>query len=128
MINLFPDPEKERLRKKEIERISALVKKGLGSKAEHYQIKVMQLDHCPDPVCEKLETLILLLGEVKSEDPSQNKEEPGLQFCSPERILPPAEHPLQKKEGTRLQFRFTCSLVELTEEKMAEFLKDLKNL
>ncbi|MES2309248.1 MAG: hypothetical protein V4507_10365 [Verrucomicrobiota bacterium] len=96
MNSLFPDPEKDRLRKIEIDRIRNVVLHALGSKADSYQIKVMELDHCPDPACEKIETLIILLGE--------------------------------EKEGTRLQFRFTCRLSELTEEKMSEFLKDLKTI
>jgi hypothetical protein len=142
MINLFSDPEDDRLRKIEVERIRGIVVRALGEKSDLYQIKVMELDHCPDPACEKIETLIILLGDEKTRLPfcspernpppaehsPQKKEGTRLQFCSPERTLFPAEHIPQKKEGTRLQFRFTCRLADLTEEKMSGFLADLQKL
>lgn len=62
MINLFSDPEKDRLRKASVDRIRRIIIQSLGEKSELYQIKVMELDHCPDPSCEKIETLIILLG------------------------------------------------------------------
>ncbi len=63
MINLFSNANEDKQRKIEILRIKGLIEDELGFRAQSYLIKVTQLDHCPDPECESIETLIVLFKE-----------------------------------------------------------------